>query len=159
MVAAYREPDRRLGKFLMQGVIDAVSTGVPDALIETRKLGSTLSKRAADILAYFDLPPNCAPSIDRACAPTGLSVQVDIGATQSSLRRHRMAQKSFAIRLTVAPWSRNLAICTTSSRKSADSALKQPCTRAMSAGPDRLRHRTVREGKQWNGWRRLGPRQ
>lgn len=119
----------------MQGVIDAVSTGVPDALIETRKLGSTLSKRAADILAYFDLPPNCAPSIDRACAPTGLSVQVDIGATQSSLRRHRMAQKSFAIRLTVAPWSRNLAICTTSSRKSADSALKQPCTRAMSAGP------------------------
>src|SRR5690606_41733279 len=56
MITAYREPDRRLGKFVMQQVIEAVSTGVPAALIEVRKLGSTLSRRAADMLAYFDRP-------------------------------------------------------------------------------------------------------
>ncbi|MFC4140720.1 MULTISPECIES: ISL3 family transposase [unclassified Microbacterium] len=56
MITAYREPDRRLGKFVMQQLINDVSTGVPTALIEIRKLGNTLSKRAADILAYFDRP-------------------------------------------------------------------------------------------------------
>lgn len=40
----------------MQGIIDAVSDGVATALIEIRKLGNTLKKRAADVLAYFDRP-------------------------------------------------------------------------------------------------------
>ncbi len=56
MIAAYRQPDKKLGKTMMQGVIDAVSTGVPAALVEIRKLGRTLKKRAADILAFFDRP-------------------------------------------------------------------------------------------------------
>ena len=56
MIAAYREPDKKLGKQMMQAVIDAVSTGVPAALVEIRKLGRTLKQRAADVLAFFDRP-------------------------------------------------------------------------------------------------------
>jgi transposase len=40
----------------MTAVIEAVRTGVPAALIELRRLGRTLKRRAADILAYFDRP-------------------------------------------------------------------------------------------------------
>ena len=56
MVTAYRQEDRKLGKFLMQSVIDTVADGVPASLVEVRKLGRTLAKRAADVLAYFDRP-------------------------------------------------------------------------------------------------------
>lgn len=56
LVAAYREPDKKKGKQKMQAVIDAISTGVPAALVEVRKLGRTLKRRAADVLAYFDRP-------------------------------------------------------------------------------------------------------
>ena len=56
MIAAYREPDKKLGKQMMQAVIDAVTTSVPAALVEIRKLARTLKKRAADILAFFDRP-------------------------------------------------------------------------------------------------------
>ena len=56
MVAAYREPDRTKGRELMSKLIDAVSHGVPAALTEIITLGRTLTKRAADILAYFDRP-------------------------------------------------------------------------------------------------------
>ncbi|MFG2323540.1 transposase [Streptomyces sp. NPDC048568] len=56
MTAAYREPDRSLGKKAMQAVIDALASGVPAALVELRKLGRTLKQRAADVLAFFDLP-------------------------------------------------------------------------------------------------------
>ena len=56
MIAAYREPDKAKGKSMMQAVIDAVTTGVPAGLVELRKLGRTLKKRAADILAFFDRP-------------------------------------------------------------------------------------------------------
>jgi transposase len=38
----------------MQAVIKSVSQGVPAALSEVITLGRTLTKRAADILAYFD---------------------------------------------------------------------------------------------------------
>ena len=54
MIAAYREPDRVRGRTLMQQLIDSITTGVPAALTEVTKLGRTLAKRAADILAYFD---------------------------------------------------------------------------------------------------------
>lgn len=56
MIAAYREPDKAKGSQLMRAVIDAVSRGVPRALSEITTLGRTLTKRAADILAYFDRP-------------------------------------------------------------------------------------------------------
>lgn len=37
-------------------MIASLRAGVPAALIELRKLGLTLNKRADDILAYFDRP-------------------------------------------------------------------------------------------------------
>ena len=40
----------------MQAVIDAVTTGVPAALVEIRRLGRTLKQRATDVLAFFDRP-------------------------------------------------------------------------------------------------------
>ncbi len=56
MIAAYREPDRRHARQLMQAVIDSLSAGVPKALKELARLGRTLKKRAVDVLAYFDRP-------------------------------------------------------------------------------------------------------
>lgn len=56
IIIAYRHPDRATGKTLMQKLIDDVTTGVPVALKEIRKLGRTLKRRAADVLAYFDRP-------------------------------------------------------------------------------------------------------
>lgn len=41
---------------MMKDVIDSVSSGVPAALIEIRRLGRTLKQRTADILAFFDRP-------------------------------------------------------------------------------------------------------
>ena len=40
MIIAYRHPDRAAGKTLMQKLIDDVTTGVPTALTEIRKLGA-----------------------------------------------------------------------------------------------------------------------
>ena len=56
MIVAYREPDKQHGRQLMQAVIDSVAAGVPAALVEVRKLGRTLKRRAGDILAYFERP-------------------------------------------------------------------------------------------------------
>ena len=56
MIAAYREPDQKHGKAMMQAVIDSVASGVPATLTEIRKLGRTLKQRATDILAFFDRP-------------------------------------------------------------------------------------------------------
>ena len=56
MIAAYREPDRSRGRELMTKLIASVSHAVPAALVEITTLGRTLTKRAADILAYFDRP-------------------------------------------------------------------------------------------------------
>lgn len=56
MIAAYRNPDRALGKEAVRAVIDVLAAGVPDGLEELRRLGRTLRQRAADILAFFDLP-------------------------------------------------------------------------------------------------------
>ena len=56
IVAAYREPDKVKGKQAMRAVIDAITTGVPAALAEIRRLGHTLKQRAADVLAFFDRP-------------------------------------------------------------------------------------------------------
>ena len=56
LVVAYRHPDKQLGRFLLQGVIDSVSTGVPRDLVELVSLGRTLRRRATDMLALFTLP-------------------------------------------------------------------------------------------------------
>lgn len=69
-VAAYREPDKAKGKQLMQAVIDAVTSGVPTALVEIRRLGRTLKQRAADVLAFFDRP---VPATARPKRSTGAS--------------------------------------------------------------------------------------
>ena len=56
MIAAYRHPDRRNGRRLMQAVIDSLATGVPNVLVELARLGRTLKRRAVDVLAFFDRP-------------------------------------------------------------------------------------------------------
>jgi transposase len=56
MINAYRTPDKAHGRELMQAVIDTLRQGVPAALTELRRLGRTLKRRAADVLAYFDRP-------------------------------------------------------------------------------------------------------
>lgn len=56
MIAAYREPDRGKGREQMSNLIESVSSGVPTALKEDRRLGRTLKRRAADVLAYFERP-------------------------------------------------------------------------------------------------------
>lgn len=53
LIGAYRDPDR---KAALAAMIASLRTGVPNGLVELRKLGRTLNKRAADILAYFDRP-------------------------------------------------------------------------------------------------------
>jgi hypothetical protein len=56
MIAAYLEPDRAKGRQLMTRLIASTSHDVPAALREIITLGRTLTRRAADILAYFDRP-------------------------------------------------------------------------------------------------------
>jgi transposase len=56
VIAAYRCPDRREGRGIMEHLIAATGSGVPAALEEVRRLGRTLRLRAPDILAYFDRP-------------------------------------------------------------------------------------------------------
>ena len=56
MISAYRDTDRKRGKTTMQTLIDSIRHGVPAALTEVRRRGSTLHRRAADILAFFDRP-------------------------------------------------------------------------------------------------------
>jgi len=56
MITAYRDTDRARGRAAMTAVIEAVNTAVPAALTELHRLGRTLKRRAADILAYFDRP-------------------------------------------------------------------------------------------------------
>jgi len=56
IITAYREPDPRRGQELMQAVIDSLREGVPTVLVEAHKLGRTLTRRADDVLAYFDRP-------------------------------------------------------------------------------------------------------
>ena len=56
MIAAYRHPDRACGRDIMAKLITSLSSGVPAPLVELRRLGRTLKRRAADVLAYFDRP-------------------------------------------------------------------------------------------------------
>lgn len=58
LVVAYRQPDKKFGRYLLGKVVDEINTGVPEALVELRSLGRTLNRRAADVLAFFDRPGN-----------------------------------------------------------------------------------------------------
>lgn len=55
-VAAYREHDKTTAKQMTPVVIIAITTGVPTALVEIRRLGRTMKQRTADILAFFERP-------------------------------------------------------------------------------------------------------
>ena len=44
----------RKTKQMMQAVIHALSSGVPDTLVDIRKLGRTFRQRAFDVFAFFD---------------------------------------------------------------------------------------------------------
>lgn len=56
MIAAYRHQDRAQGRDLMTAIIETLARGVPTVLSELVTLGRTLTKRAADVLAFFELP-------------------------------------------------------------------------------------------------------
>ena len=56
LVIAYRQPDKQLGRWLVEQVIDTLASGVPAALTELITLGTTLKRRADDVLAFFDHP-------------------------------------------------------------------------------------------------------
>lgn len=63
IVAAYCEPDKQRGKTMMQAVIVSITSGVPAALVEIRRLGRALRQRARDVLAFFDRPgPSNGPT-------------------------------------------------------------------------------------------------
>ena len=54
IIAAYADPHRRRGKKAMTRLIESIRRGVPAGLEEIAQLGRTLSRRRADILAFFD---------------------------------------------------------------------------------------------------------
>jgi transposase len=56
MIAAYREPDRKPGRKLLQQLIGSISHSVPTALREVVTPGRTLKRRTVDALAYLDQP-------------------------------------------------------------------------------------------------------
>jgi len=56
LIAAYRDPNKAQGSKTMKALINSLRHGVPPALTELHRLGRTLSRRAADVLAYFDRP-------------------------------------------------------------------------------------------------------
>lgn len=56
VVAAYRCGSKSAGKAMLAEVIDSLRRGIPAKLVELKKLGRTLNRRAVDLLAYFDRP-------------------------------------------------------------------------------------------------------
>ncbi|GGF47987.1 hypothetical protein GCM10010922_24830 [Microbacterium sorbitolivorans] len=55
-VAAYRHKDPARGKKILEAVIAGLTSGVPKDLPELISLGRTITRRAADVLAFFDHP-------------------------------------------------------------------------------------------------------
>jgi len=56
IVTCYRDPDKTTGQKTLAQLIETISRQVPAGLAEITTLGRTMSRRAADILAYFDKP-------------------------------------------------------------------------------------------------------
>jgi transposase len=55
-ILAYRNENKAFGRWFLNQMIDTITTGVPPALIEVKKLAVTLSRRRDDVLAFFDHP-------------------------------------------------------------------------------------------------------
>jgi transposase len=56
IISAYRDPDPAAGRRAPRHVIDTLAAGIPAGLDEPHRLGTTLKRRAGDILAWFDHP-------------------------------------------------------------------------------------------------------
>ena len=57
LLAAYRDRDPRRGKNTLRHLITTLTRpGLPHTCIELARMGRTLTRRAGDILAYFDHP-------------------------------------------------------------------------------------------------------
>lgn len=56
LITAYRSKDRAEGKQILTALIESLCTGVPACLVELKRLGRTLNRRKADVLAFFDHP-------------------------------------------------------------------------------------------------------
>lgn len=56
MIATYRDHDCSRGPVAMVALTTSVSSGIPAALFERRRLGRTLRRQANDLLANFDRP-------------------------------------------------------------------------------------------------------
>src|SRR5699024_1965240 len=56
IVSAYRTNDGNEGKKLLQSVIADLTTNLPTRLVELKRSGRTLKRRAADALAFFTRP-------------------------------------------------------------------------------------------------------
>ncbi|WP_424467035.1 ISL3 family transposase [Pseudoclavibacter helvolus] len=56
VITAYREPRKQLGKTALRAVINALAEATAKTIPELATLGTTLTRRAADILAFFDHP-------------------------------------------------------------------------------------------------------
>ena len=94
IIGAYREPDPARGRDLMTKVIANLSSGVPNALTELRRLGRTLKKRAADVLAYFDHPrtSTTAPA-NRSTAASNTSADPPTAPATSPTMSHAACSK------------------------------------------------------------------
>jgi transposase len=55
-ILAYRNQDKKFGRWFMNETITAITAAVPPPLIEVKKLANTLAKRRGDVLAFFDNP-------------------------------------------------------------------------------------------------------
>jgi len=67
VIAAYRDPDKTLGKAAMTRIIDSLRHGVPAGLDELAQLGRTLHRRRYDILAWFTHPHASNGSTEAIC--------------------------------------------------------------------------------------------
>ena len=57
LLAAYRDRDPRRGKNTLRHLITTLTRpGLPHTCIELARMGTTFTRRAGDILAYFDHP-------------------------------------------------------------------------------------------------------
>jgi len=56
LIATYRQADPQVGAQSLAALIGKITVPLPADLIEVRRLGATLKRRAGDILAYFNRP-------------------------------------------------------------------------------------------------------
>src|ERR1022692_3714671 len=83
MLPAYRQPDRSRARALMRQLIDSIANSVPAALSEVITLGRTLTKRTADVLAYFDRPGTSNGPTERSTADSNTSAAPPSGSATS----------------------------------------------------------------------------